>query len=96
MKSKVIGIVLEKMELCRIIGYLAILQSRPEFDEFYRITINNEITEIRFEYYPKAHYYSIFSGTKETAFKVGRELKKLGIDGLQLLFNDEYCEIPEE
>ena len=89
MKETKIGIVVERIHLCRISGYLGKLKTKVELDEFNRIVVNNEIIKVFFDYYPKAGYYKIAIGSFEQGKEVGKELEKLGIKNLKFLFNDE-------
>ena len=89
MKEKTIGIVLERMDLCRISGYLGKLETKVELDEFNRITAKSEISKVFFDYYPTAGYYEIAIGSFEQGKEIGKELEKLGIENLKFRFNDE-------
>ena len=89
MKEKTIGIVLKRMDLCRISGYLGKVKTKVELDEFNRIVVNSDISKVFFDYYPKAGYYEIAIGSFEQGKEIGKELEKLGIENLKFHFNDE-------
>ncbi len=93
MKTKKIGIVLEKIKLCRISGYFATLQIKLEFGEFNNIVVNDEIKKVYFDYYPKSGYYEIAIGTFEDGQQIGKELKELGVENLKFKFNDKMYDV---
>lgn len=94
MKTKKIGIVLEKMELCRISGYLCKVTTALELGGYGNVVVNTEIGKNFFDYYPQAGYYEIMKGVSfENGVEIGKELKKIGFENVKLLFNDELHDI---
>ena len=94
MKTRKIGIVLEKTDGKQLVGHLAKLHISIEIDEFWRPVIKTEVEKVNFVYMTEMKKICILTGTIDDAHEVVKEIQNIGYNPSTFFFEEkEYtCE----